>query len=519
MIKTTIEPECTGQFSNLFLDYIHHKESLGPFYDRFPTIENFEKKIKERQFDQFRRDTLVQTLKQQYQGVEPWDLTVENLDSLKDSHTFTVTTGHQLNLFTGPLYFIYKIVSTINLAKRLNVAYPNYRFVPVYWMASEDHDFDEINHFHLDGEKFQWNSRQTGPVGKFQMDKELQDLLIKAHFAPDFLKKAYLEQNNLSGAVRHYINYLFGEQGLVILDPDNRDLKSIFVPVIKDDVFRYKAKMSVDLTTEKLEQLGYKNQIVAREINFFFMDQGIRERIERVEDTFQVLGTDLTFTENQMMDLIDNFPEKLSPNVVMRPLYQEYILPNLAYIGGPAEVAYWLQLKGIFDHYQTPFPMVMPRNFLMVLDKVAQRKVEALKLNEKEIFMDYVLWKKQYVLKNSDQDITLQPEKEKLNQIFEDIAQKGKLIDPTLKNSARAAHSRAMKILDQFSEKLRKAEERHMVTALGQMKDLKERLFPGGSPQERKENFLRFYLEDDTFLEELYDHLDPFDFNFIMLRI
>lgn len=518
MIKTTLDPECTGQFSTLFLDYIHHKENLRPFFHLFPTIENFEKIIKERQFEQSRRDILVQTLKQQYVGFDLSDLTFENLESLKDSKTFTVTTGHQLNLFTGPLYFIYKIVSTINLAQRLNQAYSDYRFVPVYWMASEDHDFEEINHFHLDGEKFQWDSRQTGPVGKFQMDKELQDLIKKAHFAPDFFKKAYLGQNNLSAAVRHYINHLFWEKGLIILDPDNRDLKSLFIPVIKDDVFHHKAKVSVDQTSEKLEKLGYKNQIYAREINFFYMDQGIRERIERVGDKFHVLGTDLTFTENQMMDLIDNSPEKLSPNVVMRPLYQEYILPNLAYIGGPAEVAYWLQLKPVFDHYQTSFPMVMPRNFLMVLDKVAQRKVDTLGLNEKEIFMDYVFWKKQYVLKNSDQDISLHPEKQKLNQVFKDIAQKGVLIDPTLKNSAMAANSRAMKILDQFSEKLRKAEERNMAMALGQMQDLKTRLFPGGSPQERKENFLRFYLEDDQFLENLYEHLDPFHFHFIMLR-
>ncbi|MEX2592087.1 MAG: bacillithiol biosynthesis cysteine-adding enzyme BshC [Anditalea sp.] len=518
MIKSIIEPECTGQFTSIFLDYIQQKESLQPFYHLFPTMENFRKLAERRTFDEQRRAVLVHSLKAQYEGFDITEQIGHNIQSLEHSNTFTVTTGHQLNLFTGPLYFFYKIVSTINLADKLNQAYPAYRFVPVYWMASEDHDFAEINHFHFDGEVFSWDTDQMGAVGEFKLDKGIKDLLKRLAFVPDFFKKAYLEHTTLADAVRYYVNHLFGEKGLIIVDGNNKDLKTLFRPVIKDDLLNNRANELVNKTSEKMEHLGYKGQIYPREINFFYLDKGLRERIAKVGEKFQVLDKDLSFSENEMLDLIENSPEKFSPNVVMRPLYQEYILPNIAYLGGPAEVAYWLQLKSVFEFYQTDFPAVMPRNFVMILDNKAQRKIQALELSDREIFSDYVSWKKDYVRNNSGQDISLSKEKEALSGVFDQLRENAMKIDPTLKGSSMAAKTRANKILDQFSVKLRKAEERNLASALRQMQDLKEMLFPGGNPQERKNNFLMFYLEDPKFIEKLYSHLDPLNFDFIILR-
>lgn len=518
MIKSTIDPDCTGQFSTLFLDYIHQKDNLRPFYNFFPSLSNFKNLVKSRSFDSQRRAILTQTLQSQYQGTALTEVTNANIENLKESNTFTVTTGHQLNLFTGPLYFIYKIVSTINLAEKLKQAYPSYHFVPVYWMASEDHDFAEIDHFYLDGKNFSWKTNQKGAVGEFLLDKGIERLLKEAPFAPGFFKKAYLEQATLADAVRHYVNYLFGDKGLVVVDGNSPELKSLFTSVIKDDLLHHSAKALVDAATGKLEQMGYKTQIFPREINFFYLDKGIRERIEKIGDDYKVLDTKISFTRTEIEHLIEKSPEKFSPNVVLRPLYQECILPNIAYLGGPAEVAYWLQLKPMFDHYQIDFPAVMPRNFVMVLDAYSQRKMNALKLHDHEIFADYTKWKKQYVITHAGQDISLNSEKERLGEIFSKIEEKARTSDPTLGPSAIAAHKRSVKILDQFAEKLRKAEERKLATALARMQDFKKALFPNGSPQERESNFLRFYLEDPKFIEKLYAHLDPLDFDFIILR-
>ncbi|WP_215225276.1 bacillithiol biosynthesis cysteine-adding enzyme BshC [Echinicola shivajiensis] len=518
MMKSTLEPECTGQFSPLFIDYIQKDESLRPFYNQYPSLENFESIVQERKFDQGKRKVLRATLEKQYEGFELTEKVQGNIQALEDGNTFTVTTGHQLNLFTGPLYFIYKIVSTINLAEKLQQTYPNYRFVPVYWMASEDHDFEEINHFTYEGKKYTWNSGQKGAVGDFELDAQLQGLIKELCFAPDFFKRAYQEKQNLAEAVRDYVNYLFDDKGLVIVDGHDASLKQLFKPIIKDDLLSNQANELVNMQTENLEKLGYKSQIFPREINFFYLDKGLRSRIVKTEEGFEILDTGEQIKKNVMLDLVEEHPEKFSPNVVLRPLYQEYILPNIAYLGGPAEVAYWLQLKLVFDRYQTDYPMVMPRNFAMILNSKAQRKMKALGLSKAEIFVDYDKWKKNYVLVHSQTDVSLEKEKEALGAIFEKMGKEAAEIDPTLKSSAEAAKTRALKVLEHFGKKLRKGEERNLETALRQMKDLKDILFPGGTAQERKVNFLEFYLENDDFISSLYQSFDPLDFDFIILE-
>jgi len=276
MLKTSIDPDCTGQFSTFFLDYISQKETLKPYYNLFPTIENFQEAIRKRNFPQQHREVLVEVLENQYGQA---GLTSPSIRLLQESNTFTVTTGHQLNLMTGPLYFIYKIVSTINLAERLKKEYPSYNFVPVYWMATEDHDFAEINHFRLDGEKYVWESDQQGAVGEFEIDDNFKKLIKDSRFIPDFFREAYLGSKNLGEAVMKYVHHLFGEKGLVVVDGNDKSLKKLFVPVIKSDLIDRKANELVQQSTGSLEKLGYKSQIHPREINFFYLEKGLRERI------------------------------------------------------------------------------------------------------------------------------------------------------------------------------------------------------------------------------------------------
>ncbi|AWW31060.1 bacillithiol biosynthesis cysteine-adding enzyme BshC [Echinicola strongylocentroti] len=518
MLKSTVEPECTGQFSPLFIDYIRQQEKLAPFYNAFPKLENFGSVIHNRQFDSSKRAVLVEALKAQYEGGEISEKVAGNVAALENDKTFTVTTGHQLNLFTGPLYFIYKIVSTINLAKQLGAAYPAYRFVPVYWMASEDHDFEEINYFYYAGKKYSWNTTQKGAVGDFELDGSMEELLKEASFVPDFFKEAYRKNTTLAEAVRQYVHHLFGDQGLVIVDGHDRKLKELFIPVIKEELCSGKANDLVNAQSQKLEELGYKSQIFPREINFFYLDKGVRSRIVKTKEGFEVLDTGKAFAEEELLKLVEEDPARFSPNVVLRPLYQEYILPNIAYLGGPAEVAYWLQLKSVFDHYEVDYPMVMPRNFAMIKNVKAQRKAAALGLDEQALFAPYDELKKRHVKANAQSDLDLTEEKRALSAVFEHLGDEAAEIDTTLKHSAEAAKVRALKVLEHFGNKLRQGEERKMDVALRRLKEVKEILFPGGTPQERKVNFLEFYLADEQFIDGLYAHFDPLDFNYMILE-
>lgn len=519
MKKSTVEPSCTGQFSPLFLDYLAQKPELKSFYSFFPSLENFPSLIQQKKFNQEKREVLVEALRGQYAGLVVPEYTQTQITSLLSDKTFTVTTGHQLNLFTGPLYFIYKIVTTINLAERLKKAYPDYHFVPVYWLASEDHDFDEINYFKLDGKKYQWNSSQTGSVGDFQLDDSFKEFYKSvAHFAPEFFKEAYLGSQTLAEAGRKYVHHLFGENGLLIVDGKEASLKKLFQTVIMDDLTAHTSFQLASTQTSLLESLGYKSQIFPRPINLFYAEKGMRERIEQVGEEYQVLNTSITFSKEELLQMVVERPERFSPNVVLRPLYQEMILPNLAYIGGPAEIVYWLQLKPIFDHFGEAFPAVMPRNFVAVVDKNTQRKIDTLELSDKELFQDVLSWKKQYLDKHASSDIYLAKEREGLTSILAQAKSHAVLLDQTLGYSFEAASVRALKIVDQLASKLRKAEERKHAHEISLRETIAQHLFPGGAPQERVENFMKFYLDNPHFVEVLFEVFDPLDFDFIILK-
>ena len=157
----------TGLFSPIFLDYIKQKKPLQPFYNLYPFKKNVGKqvKLKKESFSSETRKILTTVLNSQYEGFTISDTLSSNLQKLEQENTFTITTGHQLNIFTGPLYFIYKIVTVINACKELKADFPDYNFVPVYWMASEDHDFEEISYFKLFNKKYIWETDQKGRVG------------------------------------------------------------------------------------------------------------------------------------------------------------------------------------------------------------------------------------------------------------------------------------------------------------------------------------------------------------------
>lgn len=519
MIKSSVEADCTGQFSALFLDYLRQKPELKDFYGLFPSLGNVEEQIKRKVFPKENRLALAAALENQYQRIPDLEKTLGQISLLREDNTFTITTGHQLNLFTGPLYFIYKIVTVINLAGKLKKSYPTYNFVPVYWMASEDHDFDEISYFKLDGKKYQWQTSQTGAVGEFLLDDSFKNFFKEVSgFVPEFFREAYSGSKTLAEAVRKYVHHLFGEKGLLIVDGNDASLKKIFAPVIKDDLFSHQPFQLASAQTSRLEELGYKSQIFPREINLFYKDHGLRERIEKVGEMYHVVNTSLKFKAAEMEQLIQQHPERFSPNVVLRPVYQEMILPNLAYIGGPAEVVYWLQLMPIFDHFEIAFPWVMPRNFSLVLSRAIQQKIEKLGLSDAQLFQKVEDWKKDFLKEVSMLDLSLEAEHRVLEEVYNGLAEKAGSLDKSLETSFEAAKVRSRKILDQMAGKLRKSEERRHSETIHRRKALQDYLYPGGSPQERVENFMRFYLEDSSFIEQLYAHFDPLDFSFIILR-
>ncbi|GJM30103.1 MAG: putative cysteine ligase BshC [Cyclobacteriaceae bacterium] len=506
----------TGAFTANLLDYLDQNPKLEKFVGSYPSIESFDAAIQNRQFPPESRRSLVKVLNQQYSGLVLSGKLIKNITALKNDQSFTVTTGHQLNIFTGPLFFIYKIVSTIRVCQILKEHYPAYDFVPVYWMASEDHDYAEINHFNLFGKEYRWDCPQHGAVGHFQLDG-LSGIIEQIRDCPDFFEDAYLNSSNLAEATRKIVNHLFGDYGLIVLDPDHPDLKSTFSPLMKDELLQQNTFQQVSASTEDIANNGYKTLVSPREINLFYLKEQLRERIVRAEGKYEVLGTDISFTEQQLLDELDQHPERFSPNVIMRTVYQETILPNLAYIGGPGELTYWMQFKSVFDHYQIPFPILIPRNNALVISKSLAKKIDKLELKVADLFLSDQELKSKFIEKNSNATLDLQAEQQQLKLVFEQIHDKIKAIDGSLTGYIKAEENKALKNLHQIEKRLKKAEEQNQEIAVNQLLGVKEKLFPDGNLQERHQNFLNFYINNPQFIEDLMEHLDPFDFSFYVL--
>lgn len=518
----------SGYFIPLMVDYLNQKPELNTLYNHFPSIENFELQIQEKHknfLDASKRATLVSVLKSQYASIEISDLTKINIESLQTQNTFTITTGHQLNLFTGPLYFLYKIISTINLTKELKAKYPTYNFVPIYWMATEDHDFEEINYFNFKGKKFRWNAASGGAVGRLSTDglEEVYEVFskeigsgINANAIKELFRKSYLEHNNLADATRFLANELFGEFGLVILDADDQNLKKEFVPYIKEELLRQTSYHKVSETIASLNE--YAIQVNPREINLFYLDTNLRERIILENGIYKVNNTKITFSETEILQLAENHPEKFSPNVILRPLYQEVILPNLCYIGGGGEIAYWMELQSMFEAFKVTFPILLLRNSALLVTEKQHLKAEKLKLSWEDLFSKQTELLNNKVISFSEFPIDLSIQKEHLKNQFHYLHSLVHQTDKSFEGAVKAQEAKQLKGLENLERRLLKAQKRKHSEALERITDLQNQLFPNQGLQERQANFSEFYLENGKqIILELLRELKPLEHHFSII--
>lgn len=523
----------TNYFTPLILDYLSEKKELREFYNRFPKIENFGDQIaeKKKSYDHSIRKDLIDVLQHQYSKLAVSEKTKNNIESLASENTFTVVTGHQLNLFTGPLYFLYKIISTINLTKQLKDKYPNNNFVPVYWMATEDHDFEEINFFNLHGKKFKWNSpdKRAGQTAVGTLSTEGLEEVFKLFSAEigggenaDFLKllfeKAYLQHDNLTDATRFIANELFAEHGLVIIAAGDKRLKKYFINYVENELIRQISHKQTTSTVEKINSLGYNIQVNPREINLFYLNDEMRERIIEREGKFFVHETNISWSKEEILKELKEHPERFSPNVMLRPLYQEVILPNLCYIGGGGELAYWLELESYFKAEEVTFPMLLLRNSALLQTEKQKEKREKLNISISELFLKQHELINRKVRKISNIDIDFSPQKEHLITQFQQMYDLAEQTDESFLGAVKAQEVKQLKGLDNLEKRLLKAQKRKLKDEVERIATLQNELFPNRSLQERQTNFSEFYnAYGNELINKLMAELDPLESNFKIL--
>jgi bacillithiol biosynthesis cysteine-adding enzyme BshC len=519
----------TGAFSKIALDYIDQATALKPFFAHPPSLQGIQKAIEARKNFSTDRQVLVQELKGQYAGIETSDQVKKNIESLLSTDTFTITTAHQNNIFTGPLYFIYKIVHAIKLADHLKTSLPKQDFVPVFYIGTEDADLEELNHIYLDGEKLVWETKQTGAVGRMKVDKGLVKLIAKMQGQLSVLpngneiisrlKEYYKEGTTIQDATFRFVNDLFAEYGLVVLLPDNAALKKQMINVFEDDLLHQTASEIVEKTTERLKGAGYKVQANPREINLFYLPDDKRERIVKQGTRYKAQGTSLDLSEKELKDELRNHPERFSPNVILRGLYQETILPNISFIGGAGETAYWLQLKDLFDHYKIPFPVLVLRNSFLIVEKKWQEKISHLGFTVEDFFLSEQELLNQLVAKESKNETKLNGPLTEVEQLYEAFKKQAKTVDSTLEKHVDALKLQTVHRLQELEKKMIRAEKRKFTDQQRQIHAIKENLFPSNGLQERYENLCYYYAKwGREFIQLLFENSLSLEQEFVTVQ-
>lgn len=522
----------TGYFTPFICDYLAEKEAIKSLYHRYPNLRNFEGQIAEKatHYPDAHREILYNSLREQYKCISTTTETESHLKKLKEPITFTIVTGHQLNLFTGPLYFLYKIVSTINLTKDLKKAYPKYNFVPIYWMATEDHDFEEINYFNFEGKKLQWNRNASGAVGPLKTDG-LEDVFEafanalgssnNAEQLKELFRSAYLEHGTLTNATRYLANELFGAYGLVIIDGDDTHLKKLLIPYAQKDIFENLSFEKVSETVSNIEEIpeNYGIQANPREINYFYLKDGLRERIIEQEGMYFIDNSELRFSKDELVAELKQHPERFSPNVIARPLYQEVILPNLCYIGGGGEIAYWLELKTMFEAMKVPFPALLLRNSALVITEKQSKKLQKMNLSVADVFMKQSSFINKKIREISNIDIDFSSQKALLSAQFKTLYQLAEQTDKSFLGAVKAQEVKQKKGLDNLEKRLLRAQKRKLEDQVHRMTEIQNALFPGQSLQERNLNFSELYLElGEDLIPTLMEALEPLRSKFTVLE-
>ncbi len=522
MQVTQIKLEEAGIFSEQHVRMVCRPAEIEPYVQRLFTKEMFKHQLEAKAFafaDQSRK-ILVSALNRQYaqSGIE-----VNHLDRLLSPHAFTVTTGHQLTLLAGPLYFVVKILEVIKLAEELNALYPASEVIPVFWMASEDHDFEEIQSANVFNRNLRVDYEQRGPVGRFSVEKldefKAEILSLFGEDKREEIGKILEEYSgeNLSIATRKLVHHLFGERGLIIVDGDDLELKQLFAPIMLEELKQGASETAVLKTNAALEVDGFKIQVHPRPINLFYIENGLRERIERTATGFS--AGDKQCSEHELYSLLEADPTHFSPNVILRPVYQETVLPNLAYVGGAGEISYWLQLKGVFDLYNIVYPIIQVRNSVLWMDKTTLKRMEKIGMDWKNAFKPADTLKKEYVQEHSSDELDFSELDALTSKLIGEITERTTAVDPNMKQFAESESKRLENQLENIKAKLVKASKGKHEQAMASIEVIKERLFPNGGLQERSTHFFSFCADGviKSRLDELYEAIDPFSEQLIVL--
>ncbi len=504
-------------FSRLFVDYVTDYQYVRQFYNGNPKEPSDWRRVLKQVLDKkIDRSAISKILSRQNRDFHCGVRTLANIDFLRDDNCAAVVTGQQVGLFTGPLYTIYKAITAVKLAARLGEQFPENKFVPIFWIAGEDHDFEEVSSvslFNGAGEltRFEYKPSKEGSesnygaVGEIELDESIVDLfksaadaLVPTEFKPKVLElfeTAYQKGMTFNRAFVHLMNVLFEDSGLIFLNSNDAELKKILQPVFKKELASTPKTCQLVIDQSAIIERQYHAQVKPRPINLFLFHERGRYPIEPHPDGYFLKGTRQHFSKQEMDTLVETKPELFSPNVVLRPLCQDTLLPTIAYVAGPSELAYFGQFRTLYDEFGLPQPIIYPRASVTIVEEKVEKVLERFSLEATDMFGDLEFLKQQVAEQISD----LKAEEfftSSWNSIRESLDQlKPALqsIDPTLLPALGHTLDKLHSHLEALKGKTIAAQKRQHEVALRQIEKAGMNLFPSSDFQERQLNVL-YYL-------------------------
>lgn len=503
--------------TKLFLDYIYNFDKVQRFY-------KYDFRNKEQFIDKFSRmsespkefrNELSTIILNQYEKLNASSKTLKNISLLKNKETLAVVTGQQLGILGGPLYTFYKIITAIKLCSHLSERHDNYHFVPVFWLEGDDHDFDEVRSINMlndnnDLIKLSYNDETTeedqnrGSVGYLKLKesinqfmKDFENQLRNSEFKTPLLenlKGIYKEEKTFKECFRQLLFWLFDQYGLIIFDPQDVKVKELLKPVFKKEIsdFRNHTEKVVKISAN-LEEL-YHAQVKIRPINLFYnYDEG-RYVIEPVENDFRLKGKRKKFLYEELNNLIDSEPEKFSPNVLLRPICQDFLFPTAFYIGGPSEVAYFAQILPLYEFYNIDPAIVYPRSSVTILEKALKSILEKYEMRITDFFTDPNKLKNQIINSISENNLE-EIFRESINQInltFDNLKEKLFEIDKTMTDVTSKYHIKVLAYIAELNTKAVEAQKKRYEITLRQIDKASANLFPNMNLQERELGFFQY---------------------------
>lgn len=497
----SISYEATKRFSKLVIQYLKQDASLKPFISDFPSKDALAEAIQQKKQQERPRQALIETIRAQYAAFNASNAIEPLLERLRQPNCFTITTAHQPNLLGGPLYFLYKIIHAIKLTTYCREQFPEYDFLPVFWLGSEDADLDELGHLYIETEQKTWKTNQTGAVGRMQIDSsciELRDTIcaeleVKPHgsWLKNLLQDCYTQHRTVAQATQAFVHHLLGSHDLLVLDPDHPTTKQLFVPVMERELNDHFSATEVTKTAQRFPP-ELTAQDLGRSINLFYLQAQRRDRIEQVDHYFLRFPTDAPQSIASIREELHAHPERFSPNVVLRPVYQESILPNIAFIGGGGELAYWMQLKDVFDAAAVTFPILVLRHSLLLIDEKARGWMEHFGLKGEALFQDRAAFQKNWVIKHTPGNLQLEAIRIELRELYGKAAMQAAAQDPTLQEHTQRLATQAEKKLIALEKKMYRAAKRKLDADIRKMDRLSQKLFPLNNLQERVHSNLMY---------------------------